>query len=378
LPCLKAGIGNHMSTDNISMAHELSTGITGRMSQFDHEQVVFCQDKATGLKSIIAIHDTTLGPAVGGTRMWAYASEADALTDVLRLSRGMTYKSALAGLNIGGGKAVIIGDARTQKNEALLRRFGKFVDTLGGQYITAEDVGMSTRDMEYIKMSTDHVVGLPDYMDGGGDPSPVTAYGVYMAMKAAVKHQTGSESLAGKKVVVQGIGHVGEYLVQHLIKENALVTVADIYEDRVKEVVNKYGVKACDTNDVYTQDMDIYSPCALGATINDDTLKLLKCSIICGAANNQLADETIHGIEVMKKGILYAPDYLVNAGGIINCYWEIIGYSQEAALSQSELIYNTMEKCLIKSDAEKIPTYLAANKMAEERIAAIANINKKF
>lgn len=378
MPCLKAGIGNHMSTDNISMAHELSTGITGRMSQFDHEQVVFCQDKATGLKSIIAIHDTTLGPAVGGTRMWAYASEADALTDVLRLSRGMTYKSALAGLNIGGGKAVIIGDARTQKNEALLRRFGKFVDTLGGQYITAEDVGMSTRDMEYIKMSTDHVVGLPDYMDGGGDPSPVTAYGVYMAMKAAVKHQTGSESLAGKKVVVQGIGHVGEYLVQHLIKENALVTVADIYEDRVREVVNKYGVKACDTNDVYTQDMDIYSPCALGATINDDTLKLLKCSIICGAANNQLADETIHGIEVMKKGILYAPDYLVNAGGIINCYWEIIGYSQEAALSQSELIYNTMEKCLIKSDAEKIPTYLAANKMAEERIAAIANINKKF
>lgn len=378
MPRLKAGIGNHMSTDNISMAHEMNAGITGRMSQFDHEQVVFCQDKTTGLKSIIAIHDTTLGPAVGGTRMWAYASEADALTDVLRLSRGMTYKSALAGLNIGGGKAVIIGDARTQKNEALLRRFGKFVDTLGGQYITAEDVGMSTRDMEYIKMSTDHVVGLPDYMDGGGDPSPVTAYGVYMAMKAAVKHQTGSESLAGKKVVVQGIGHVGEYLVQHLIKENALVTVADIYEDRVREVVNKYGVKACNTNDVYTQDMDIYSPCALGATINDDTLKLLKCSIICGAANNQLADETIHGIEVMKKGILYAPDYLVNAGGIINCYWEIIGYSQEAALSQSELIYNTMEKCLIKSDAEKIPTYLAANKMAEERIAAIANINKKF
>jgi leucine dehydrogenase len=378
LPHLKAGLGNHMSTDNISMAHEMNAGITGRMSQFDHEQVVFCQDKATGLKSIIAIHDTTLGPAVGGTRMWAYASEADALTDVLRLSRGMTYKSALAGLNIGGGKAVIIGDARTQKNEALLRRFGKFVDTLGGQYITAEDVGMSTRDMEYIKMSTDHVVGLPDYMDGGGDPSPVTAYGVYMAMKAAVKHQTGSESLAGKKVVVQGIGHVGEYLVQHLVKENALVTVADIYEDRVKEVVNKYGVKACDTKDVYTQDMDIYSPCALGATINDDTLKLLKCSIICGAANNQLADETVHGIEVMNKGILYAPDYLVNAGGIINCYWEIIGYSQEAALSQAELIYNTMEKCLIKSDAEKIPTYLAANKMAEERIAAIANINKKF
>jgi leucine dehydrogenase len=367
-----------MSTNNSSMANEMGAGITDRMSNFDHEQVVFCQDKATGLKAIIAIHDTTLGPAVGGTRMWSYASEGDALTDALRLSRGMTYKSALAGLNIGGGKAVIIGDARTQKNEALLRRFGKFVDTLGGQYITAEDVGMSTRDMEFIKMSTDHVVGLPDYMDGGGDPSPVTAYGVYVSMKAAIKHQTGSESLAGKKVVVQGVGHVGEYLVQHLIKENALVTIADIYEDRVKEVVNKYGVKAISTQDVYTHDMDIYSPCALGATVNSETLAQLKCGIICGAANNQLADETVHGIEVMNKGMLYAPDYLVNAGGIINCYWEIIGYSREAALSQAELIYGTMEKCLIKSDNEKIPTYLAANRMAEERIAAIANINKKF
>ncbi len=367
-----------MSTTNPEMANGFSAGLTDRMSTFDHEQVVFCQDKATGLKAIIAIHDTTLGPAVGGTRMWAYASEADALTDALRLSRGMTYKSALAGLNIGGGKAVIIGDARTQKNEALLRRFGKFVDTLGGQYITAEDVGMNTRDMEFIKMSTDHVVGLPEYMDGGGDPSPVTAYGVYVSMKAAIKHQTGSESLAGKKVVVQGVGHVGEYLVQHLVKENALVTIADIYEDRVKEVVNKYGVKAISTADVYTHDMDIYSPCALGATVNSDTLNQLKCGIICGAANNQLADESVHGIEVMNKGILYAPDYLVNAGGIVNCYWEIIGYSQEAALSQAELIYGTMEKCLIKADQEKIPTYLAANKMAEERIAAIANINKKY
>ena len=367
-----------MSTQPSTMMPTMNEAITDRMSTFDHEQVVFCQDKATGLKSIIAIHDTTLGPAVGGTRMWAYASEADALTDVLRLSRGMTYKSALAGLNIGGGKAVIIGDARTQKNEALLRRFGKFVDTLGGQYITAEDVGMSTKDMEYIKMSTDHVVGLPSYMDGGGDPSPVTAYGVYMAMKAAVKHQTGSESLAGKKVVVQGVGHVGEYLVGHLVKENAEVFIADIYEDRIKAVVKEYGVKAIAANEVYTHPMDIYSPCALGATVNDETLNLLKCGIICGAANNQLANEVVHGKAVMEKGILYAPDYLVNAGGIVNCYWEIIGYSQEAALNQAEKIYSTMQQIMVKSETEKIPTYLAANLMAEERIAAIANINKKF
>lgn len=356
----------------------MNQSLTDRMSQFDHEQVVFCQDKATGLKAIIAIHDTTLGPAVGGTRMWAYASEADALTDVLRLSRGMTYKSALAGLNIGGGKAVIIGDARKDKNEFLMRRFGKFVDTLGGQYITAEDVGINTRDMEFIKMETDHVVGLPEYMDGSGDPSPVTAFGVYMGMKASAKKQYGSDSLAGKTIVVQGVGHVGEYLVEHLVKENAEVLIADIYEDRVRDVVNKYGVKAIHVNDVYSTKMDIYSPCALGATVNNDTLSQLTCSIICGAANNLLAEEQIHGLAVKEKGILYAPDYLVNAGGIINCYWEIIGYSREAALSQAEKIYDTAIQIFDKSELENIPTYLAANRLAEERIQAIGRINKKY
>lgn len=352
--------------------------LTEKMSTFDHEQVVFCQDKSTGLKAIIAIHNTTLGPAVGGTRMWAYASENDAITDVLRLSRGMTYKNALAGLNIGGGKAVIIGDARKDKNEALLRRFGKFVDSLGGKYITAEDVGISTKDMEYVKMETDHVVGLPEFMNGGGDPSPVTAYGVYMGMKASAKKQYGSESLAGKKILVQGVGHVGEYLVGHLVKENAEVMIADIYEDRVKTVVAKYGVKAISIDDVYTTPMDIYSPCALGATVNDDTLSKLTCSIICGAANNQLANELVHGVEVQKKGILYAPDYLVNAGGIINCYWEIIGYNREAAMSQAENIYNTALEIYSKSEAENIPTYLAANHLAEARIAAIGKIKMSF
>ncbi|MFM9984252.1 MAG: Glu/Leu/Phe/Val family dehydrogenase [Flavobacteriales bacterium] len=352
--------------------------ITGRMSNFDHEQVVFCQDKSTGLKAIVAIHNTVLGPAVGGTRMWAYANENDAITDVLRLSRGMTYKSALAGLNIGGGKAVIIGDARKDKNEPLIRRFGKFVNSLGGKYITAEDVGISTRDMEYVKMETDHVVGLPEYRGGSGDPSPVTAYGVYMGMKASMKELTGSDSLAGKKVMVQGVGHVGEYLVEHLVKENAVVTIADIYEDRVKDVVTKYGVKAVHVDEVYDQEMDIYSPCALGATVNDETLAKLKCAIICGAANNQLKDETVHGVEVLNKGMLYAPDYLVNAGGIINCYWEIIGYNRQAALSQAENIYSTALNIYKKSKEENIPTYLAANLLAEARVEAMARIKTKI
>lgn len=355
-----------------------AASLTAKMSTFDHEQVVFCQDKATGLRAIIAIHNTVLGPAVGGTRMWAYASEDDAVTDVLRLSRGMTYKNALAGLNIGGGKAVIIGDARTDKNEALLRRFGKFVDSLGGKYITAEDVGISTKDMEFVKSETDHVVGLPDYLGGGGDPSPVTAYGVYMGMKASAKELTGSDSLAGKKILVQGVGHVGEYLVSHLVKENAEVMISDIYEDRVKSVISKYGVKAVDVKDVYDQKIDIYSPCALGATVNDDTLSKLSCSIICGAANNQLANEQIHGAEAQKRGILYAPDYLVNAGGIINCYWEIIGYSREAALAQAEGIYEKALEIFKKSKHENIPTYLAANLLAEARIQQIGRIKLSY
>lgn len=352
--------------------------ITGRMTAFDHEQIVFCQDKETGLRSIIAIHNTVLGPAVGGTRMWAYASEEEAITDALRLSRGMTYKNALAGLNIGGGKAVIVGDARKNKSEALMRRFGRFVNGLGGKYITAEDVGISTRDMEYVRSETKHVVGLPEYLGGSGDPSPVTAFGVYMGMKASCKEAYGSDSLSGKRVVVQGVGHVGEALVGYLVKENAEVVICDAYEDRVNDVVQKFGVKAIGINDVYDQPMDIYSPCALGATVNDETLEKLQCEIICGAANNQLKDEKIHGVNVLKKGILYAPDYLVNAGGIINCYWEIVGYNRQAALAQAEGIYETALRIFKKSKEENIPTYLAANHLAEARIASIGRIKMSF
>lgn len=345
-----------------------------QMAAMEHEQVLFCQDKATGLKAIIAVHNTTLGPSLGGTRMWNYATEAEALTDVLRLSRGMTYKSSLAGLNLGGGKAVIIGDSRTQKNEALMRRFGKFVNSLGGKYITAEDMGIGTRDMEWVSLETEHVAGLPEYLGGSGDPSPVTAYGVYMGMKAAAKHHWGTDSLEGRKVAVQGVGSVGATLVEYLVKENAKVTIADIWEPGVQALVNEFGVEAVAPDAIYDVDMDIYSPCALGATVNDETLSRLNCAIICGAANNQLANEEQHGKAVMEKGMLYAPDYLVNAGGIINCYWEVTGYHRDAALRQAEDIYTTASEIFKMASERNIPTFLAANELAEQRLEQIGRI----
>ncbi len=352
--------------------------VLGYMSAFDHEQVVFCNDNATGLKAIIAIHNTVLGPALGGTRMWSYKSEAEALNDVLRLSRGMSFKSSCAGINLGGGKAVIIGDSKTQKNEALLRRFGKFVDSLAGKYITAEDVGMGTRDMEYIHMETDFVSGLPEAMGGSGDPSPVTAYGVFLGMKAAAKEKWGSDSLSGKKVAVQGVGHVGENLVRQLVKEGCKVTICDINEEKVKQLAAELKVTAVGLDAIYDVDMDIYAPCALGATVNDDSLSRLKCSVICGAANNQLADETIHGVEVIKKGILYAPDFVVNAGGIINVYYELEGYNRERALAHAENIYSTTLEIFRIAKAENLPTYAAANRIAEKRIQDIGKVKLSF
>ena len=349
--------------------------VLSSMTNLGHEQVVFCNDPVTGLKAIIAVHNTILGPSLGGTRMWMYQNEAEALTDVLRLSRGMTYKSALAGLNLGGGKAVIIGDSRSEKSEALFRRFGKFVNSLGGKYITAEDVGISPQDMEYIAMETDYVAGKPMHMGGSGDPSPVTAYGVYMGMKASAKKAYGVDSLENKTVVVQGVGHVGEYLVSHLAKEGAKVKIADIHDDRLQEVQSRYnGVEIIRLEDVYTTEMDIYAPCALGATVNDETLKQLKCQIIAGAANNQLAEEDKHGRAVLERGILYAPDFLINAGGIINCYAEVTGFDQDSALQKTEQIYDTTLEIFGKSERENIPTYLAANEMAEERINQIGRV----
>ena len=352
--------------------------VIGRMLEYNHEQLVFCNDNESGLKAIIAVHNTILGPSLGGTRFWNYNNETEALIDVLRLSRGMTYKSSVAGINLGGGKAVIIGDPKKIKSEALLRRFGKFINTLGGKYITAEDVGVNTRDMETIHNETEYVAGLPVSMGGGGDPSPVTAYGVYVSMKASAKEVFGNDSLAGKKVLVQGLGNVGMHLVEYLAKEKAILYVYDISEERIKMAVEKHGATATTPDKMFDLAIDVYAPCALGATVNDDTLSKLKCSIICGAANNQLAEEKIHGEAVTKKGILYAPDFVVNAGGIINVYYELDGYVRERAMAHAEKIYDTTANIIQVAKTEKIPTYMAANRIAEQRIEAIGKIKVRF
>tara|TARA_B100001287_G_scaffold110247_1_gene92984 strand:- start:8433 stop:9512 length:1080 start_codon:yes stop_codon:yes gene_type:complete len=330
-----------------------------------HEKILFCQDQKSGLKAIVAIHSTICGPALGGTRMWNYISENDALIDVMRLSRGMTYKNAISGLNLGGGKAVIIGDSSKDKSPELFRSFGSFIDSLNGSYITAEDVGISPEDMVYVAERTKHVTGLPGKK---GDPSPVTAYGVYMGMKASAKFQFGSDNLKGKKIAVQGVGHVGEYLIEYLHKEGAILTITDINKNLLKKVASKYACQVVDPNDIYEVDMDIYAPCALGATINDITLEKLKCSIVAGAANNQLENEEKHGNEMMKREIVYAPDYLINAGGVMNCYAEVHNFSSKQVMEMAENIYNTTTEILELSKAQNIPTFLASNRIAEQRL----------
>ncbi|MFN5921658.1 MAG: Glu/Leu/Phe/Val family dehydrogenase [Bacteroidota bacterium] len=344
----------------------------------DHEQIVFCQDNHTGLKAIIAIHNTVLGPGLGGTRIWNYASDAEAINDVLRLSRGMTYKAAISGLNLGGAKAVIIGDAGKIKTEALMRKFGRFVENLNGKYITAEDVNTTTRDMEYVHMETDHVVGLPESMGGGGDPSPVTAYGTYMGMKASAKHVWGNDSLKGKKVAVQGIGKVGGHLLEHLHKEGASLYISDINENVLKHYASSLGATVVKGDEIYSTDADIFAPCALGAVLNTENIAKLKCSIVAGAANNQLADENVHGPMLIEKGIAYAPDFLINAGGLINVYQEYIGYNRETALRNTEHIYDVTLQIYAKAEAEKTHTQKAAIDMAEKRIHDILKVTSTY
>jgi leucine dehydrogenase len=373
-----SSISSHKMTAVKEMQIETTNVLFDKLTEHDYEQIMFCQDKITGLKAIIAIHNTTLGPGLGGTRMYNYKNEQDALTDVLRLSRGMTYKASISGLNLGGAKAVIIGDPRRIKSEGLMRRFGRFVENLSGKYITAEDVGTTTRDMEYIKMETDHVAGLPEIMGGGGDPSPVTAYGVYLGMKACVNEVYGSDSLEGKTILVEGVGKVGSNLVELVAKEGAKIMVADVNEDALVAVARKFGAKVVPLQDVFEQDMDIYAPCALGATLNDDSIAQMKCSIVAGAANNQLAEETVHGQMLLEKGILYGPDFLINGGGLINVYTELHGYKREIAMARTENIYDVTKNIIRKAREEQIPTYEAANRMAEERIATIGGIHLNY
>lgn len=343
-----------------------------------HEQVVFSNDPTTGLRAIIAIHDTTLGPALGGCRMWKYDKESDALTDVLRLSQGMTYKAAVAGLDLGGGKAVIIGNSKTMKNEFLFRSFGRFVDGLAGRYITAEDVGTSEIDMEWVRRETKYVTGISRALGGNGDPSPVTALGTYVGIKACLQRVYGSDSVEGKKIAVQGVGHVGQHLLKLLSDEGARLYISDIDENKLKKATKEIKAKIVNNNDIYKLDVDLFAPCAMGGIINDDTIPMFKCKIIAGAANNQLEKESKHGKALLEKGILYAPDYVINAGGLINVYNEWQGNSREKALSQAEGIYHILTEVLDAAEKEGVATPVASNKYAEERIKRVRKHKKMY
>jgi leucine dehydrogenase len=347
----------------------LDDGLFELIGEHRHEQVSIWYDRDAGYKGIIAIHSTVLGPALGGTRMWSYENDLETLIDVLRLSRGMTYKAALAGLNLGGGKSVIVGDPNHRDREPIFRAHGRHVESLGGRYITAEDVGTSTADMEFIRQETSHVVGLAGR---SGDPSPVTALGVYRGMKACAQVAYGSDSLSGKTVTVQGTGHVGYYLCKHLHEEGAKLIVSDIEDDKVQRVVDEFGAVVVSPRDIYGATADIFAPCALGAVINDDTVQALKVDIVAGAANNQL-DEERHGDMLEERGIIYAPDYAINSGGLINVNAEVEGWSLERSHKKAEEIYDTILRVLQLASDEKIPTYRAADRLAEQRIADAAS-----
>lgn len=338
-----------------------------------HEQVVFCQSKDAGLKAIIAIHNTVLGPALGGLRMWPYKTDEEALNDVLRLSRGMTYKNAVAGLNLGGGKAVIIGDPAVDKSEALFRAFGRFVNSLSGRYITAEDVGIDVNDMEYVYRETEFVTGVHQVHGGSGDPSPFTAFGALQGVMATLNYKHGNEDIGKYTFAVQGAGHVGSEFIKLLREQGAKVFVTDINKDAVQRCVDELGCEAVGVEDIYDVDCDVFSPCALGGTINEQTIDRIKARIICGAANNQLATDQI-GDELMKRGVAYAPDYAVNAGGVMNVSLEIDGYNRERAMRMMRSIYYNVGRIFQIADRDGIPTYKAADRMAEERINAVGKI----
>lgn len=340
-----------------------------------HEQVVYCHDPASGLRAIVAVHSTVLGPALGGTRYYPYAAERDALVDVLRLSKGMTYKAAASGLDLGGGKAVIIGDPRTGRSEALVRAYGRFVDGLAGRYITAEDVGTTKDDMDLVRLETRHVAGVSVSLGGSGDPSPATAWGVLWALRATVERRTGSTSLDGVRVAVSGIGKVGMSLVHHLVEEGAKVTVADVNPAAVETAVRRHGVTAVDPATVHTVECDVFAPCALGAVLNERTIPELRCGAVCGSANNQLATPE-DGQRLADAGVLYAPDYVVNAGGIMNISEELRGYDQQRAYARIRGIGANLRRVLDAAEALGVTPAEAADRVAEERIEAIARLHR--
>ncbi|HYC52725.1 MAG TPA: Glu/Leu/Phe/Val dehydrogenase dimerization domain-containing protein [Gemmatimonadaceae bacterium] len=340
------------------------------IASMGHEQVVLCHDPAAGYRGIIAIHSTILGPALGGTRFWNYATDDEAVVDALRLARGMTYKNAVAGLNLGGGKAVIIGDNKTKDRELIFRVHGRFVESLGGRYITAEDVGTSTADMDYVHMETKNVSGLAGR---SGDPSPVTAHGVFRAIQASAKEKWGQDDVSDRTIAVQGCGHVGYFLAKELHEAGAKLIVTDIDGERVKRVVTEFGARPVAPEEIYGVQAEVFAPCALGAIINDKTIPQLKCEIVAGAANNQLLEER-HGDALVEKGILYAPDYVANAGGVINVYSELAGWTSARAFRKADEIYDTVLKVFSIAKQDKVPTYQAADRLAEQRIGKVGSL----
>ncbi|GMR12908.1 MAG: branched-chain amino acid dehydrogenase [Gemmatimonadota bacterium] len=337
-----------------------------------HEQLVFWSESSIGYKGIIAIHDTTLGPALGGTRFWNYPTDEEAVTDVLRLSRGMTYKASVAGLNLGGGKAVIIGDNRTLHREMLFRAHGRAVESLKGRYITAEDVGTSVDDMEFVRMETESVAGV---RGRSGDPSPITAYGVFRGIKASAQYRYGSDDLSERHLAVQGLGHVGYYVCKYLAEDGARLTVTDIDAERVQKVVDEFGATSVKPDDIYSVDADVFTPCALGAVINDDTLEVLKADIVAGAANNVLG-RSEHGAKLHERDVLYAPDYVINAGGLCNVYGEIHGWAAEQSKQKAGEIFNTLLRIFERAADDGIPTSQAADRVAQQRIMDARNLKR--
>jgi leucine dehydrogenase len=344
------------------------------LTKHGHEQAVFWSEPEIGYRGIVAIHDTTLGPALGGTRFWNYRSDEEALVDVLRLARGMTYKAAIAGVNLGGGKAVIIGDNRTTDREMIFRAHGRAVESLGGRYITAEDVGTSVDDMEFVRMETDSVVGL---LGGSGDPSPVTAFGTYQGIRACAQWKYGSPSLEGRHVTVQGVGHVGYHLCVLLAEEGARLTITDIDRGRIDRVLHDVEADVVEPDEIYGVEADIFAPCALGAVVNDDTLKVLRVDIVAGAANNQLA-RTRHGEELHSRDVLYAPDYVINAGGLINVYGELHGWDPERSKRKATEIHGTLLKIFELANGEGTPTAAAADRLAERRIQRARHLHRSY
>ena len=330
-----------------------------------YERVVLGSDDAAGYRGIVAVHSTALGPAVGGTRYWSYKTEDEAVTDALRLARGMTYKNALAGLPFGGGKSIIIRDDQAKDREQLFRAHGRMVNSLAGKYITAEDVGTSPADMEYVLKETTYVGGL---QGRSGDPSPHTARGVFRAMQAAAKYKWGSDDLAGKTVAIQGCGHVGYFLAGELARVGARLIVTDVDAAKVKRVVDEHRATAVAAENIYSAQADIFAPCALGGVLNDQTIPQLKAALVVGGANNQLL-EPRHGDLVERRGIIYAPDYAANAGGVINgCCREMLGWGIPETLAKTDAIYDTLLKIFTLAEQERIPTYQAADRLAEERL----------